>query len=72
MSFSRFDFVITYQPWNFQGKPDALLRWSYLAPKEGHPILDQWKSSILKPANFQLKTLEMSSDEDASYLKKGQ
>jgi hypothetical protein len=39
-----------------------------LAPKEGDPILDQQKSIVLKPANFQLKALAMSSDEDSSYL----
>jgi hypothetical protein len=40
-----------------------------LAPKEGDPILDQQKSIVLIPTNFQLKALEMSSGEDASYLK---
>jgi hypothetical protein len=40
-----------------------------LAPKEGDPILDQQKSIVLKPANFQLKALAMSSSEYASYLK---
>jgi hypothetical protein len=39
-----------------------------LAPKEGDPILDQQKSIVLKPANFQLKALAMSSCEDASYF----
>jgi hypothetical protein len=43
-----------------------------LAPKEGDPILDQQKSIVLKPANFQLKDLTMSSGEDASYLNEGQ
>jgi hypothetical protein len=69
MSLSRFDFVITYRPGNLQGKPDVLSRRSYLAPKEGDSILDQQKSIVLKPANFQLKALAMSSGEDASYLK---
>jgi hypothetical protein len=41
MSLSRFDFVFTYRPDNLQGKPDVLSRRSYLAPKEGHPILNQ-------------------------------
>ena len=72
MSLSQFDFVITYRPSNLQGKLDALLRRSYLAPKEGDPILDQQKSIVLKPVNFQLKVLAMSSGEDASYLKKVQ
>jgi hypothetical protein len=72
MSLSQFDFVITYYPSNLQGKPDALLRRSYLTPKEGDPILDQQTSIVLKPANFQLKALEMSSYDDALYLKKVQ
>jgi hypothetical protein len=72
MSLSRFNFVITYRPGNLQGKLDALLRRSYLAPKERDPILDQQKYFVLKPANFQLKALAMSSGEDASYLKEVQ
>jgi hypothetical protein len=72
MSLSQFDFVITYRSGNLQGKLDALLRRSYLAPKEGDPILNQQKAIVLKPTNFQLKTLAMSSSEDASYLKKVQ
>jgi hypothetical protein len=72
MSLSQFDFVITYRSGNLQEKLDALSRRSYLAPKEGDPILDQQKSIVLKPANFQLKALTMSSDEDASYLKEVQ
>jgi hypothetical protein len=68
----RFDFVITYQLGNLQGKLDALSQRSYLAPKEGDPILDQQKSIVLKPTNFQLKALAMSSSEDASYLKEVQ
>jgi hypothetical protein len=36
---------------------------------EEDPILDQQKSIVLKVANFQLKALAMSSDEDVSYLK---
>jgi hypothetical protein len=43
-----------------------------LAPKEGDSILDQQKSIVLKPANFQLKALVMSSGKDASYLKEVQ
>jgi hypothetical protein len=43
-----------------------------LAPKEGDPILDQQKSIVLKPANFQLKALAMSSSEDELYLKEVQ
>jgi hypothetical protein len=39
-----------------------------LASKEGDLILDQQKSIILKPTNFQLKALVMSSYEDASYF----
>jgi hypothetical protein len=39
-----------------------------LAPKERDPILDQQKSIILKPANFQLKALAMFSCENASYF----
>jgi hypothetical protein len=39
-----------------------------LVPKEEDPILDQQKSIVLKPANFQLKSLAMSSCEDASYF----
>ena len=35
MSLSRFDFVITYRQGSLQGKPDALSRRSYLAPKVG-------------------------------------
>jgi hypothetical protein len=62
--------VITYRPGNLQGKPDALLRRSYLEPKMGDSILDQQKSIVLKPANFQLKPLATSSGEDTSYLKK--
>jgi hypothetical protein len=72
MSLSRFDFVITYRLGNLQGKPNALSRQSYLVPKEGDPVLDQQKSIVLKPANFQLKALAMSFDEDASYLKEVQ
>jgi hypothetical protein len=72
MSLSRFDFVITYRPGNLQGKLDALSRQSYFAPKKGDPILDQQKSIVLKPANFQLKALAMSSSEDALYLKEVQ
>ena len=68
MSFSQFDIMITYYPSNLQGKPDALSHWSYLAPKEGDLILDQQKSIVLKPANFQLKALAMSSYDDASYF----
>jgi hypothetical protein len=69
---SRFDFVIIYRPSNLQGKLDALSRRSYLAPKEGDPILDQQKSNVLKPTNFQLKALAMSSGEAASFLKEVQ
>jgi hypothetical protein len=72
MLLSWFDFVITYRPGNLQGKHDALSRRSYLAPKEGDPILDQQKSIVLKSANFQLKALAMSSGEDALYLKEVQ
>jgi hypothetical protein len=43
-----------------------------LAPKEGNPILDQQKSIVMKPTKFELKTLAMSSCEDASYLKEVQ
>jgi hypothetical protein len=43
-----------------------------LAPKNGDPILDQQKSIVLKPTNFQLKVLAMSSYENASYLKEVQ
>jgi hypothetical protein len=72
ISLSRFDFVITYQQGNLQRKPDAFSRRSYLTPKEGDPILDQQKSIVLKPANFQLKALAMSFSEDASYLEEVQ
>ena len=72
MSLSWFDFVITYRSCNLQGKPDALLQQFYLVPKEGDSILNQQKSIVLKPANFQLKALAMSSGEDASYLKEVQ
>jgi hypothetical protein len=34
--------------------------------------LDQQKSIVLKPANFQLKALAMSYGKDASYLKEVQ
>jgi hypothetical protein len=68
MSLFRFDFVITYRPCNLQGKPDAHSRRSYLAPKEEDPILDQQKSIFLKPANFQLKALAISSCKDVSYF----
>jgi hypothetical protein len=40
--------------------------------KEGDPILDQQKSIVLKPANFQLQALAMSSCEDTSYSKEVQ
>ena len=43
-----------------------------MVPKEGDPILNQQKAFVLKPANFQLKALAMSSCEDASYLYKVQ
>jgi hypothetical protein len=72
VSLSCFDFVITYRPGNLQRKHDALLRQSYLAPKEVDPILDQQNSIILKPTNFQLKALAMSFGEDASYIKEVQ
>jgi hypothetical protein len=39
-----------------------------LAPKEEDQILDQQKSIVLKPANFQLKNLTMSSYETISYF----
>jgi hypothetical protein len=45
------------------------LQRSYLALKERDPILDQQKSIVLNPTNFQLKALAMSSGENASYLK---
>jgi hypothetical protein len=48
MSFSQFDFVITYCLGNLQEKPNALSQQSYLALKEGDPILDQQKSIVLK------------------------
>ena len=68
MSLSRFDFVITYRQGSLQGKPDALSRRAYLAPKAGDEILDQQKSVLLKPTNLQLKTLTISTTEDLSYL----
>jgi hypothetical protein len=43
-----------------------------LAPKERDPILDQQKFILLKPANFQLKALAMTSCEDASYFREVQ
>jgi hypothetical protein len=52
MSLSRFDLVITYRPGNLHGKPNALSRRSYIAPKKEEPILDQQKSIVFKPANF--------------------
>jgi hypothetical protein len=72
MSLSRFDSVIIYQPGNLQGMPNAFSRQFYLAPKEGDSILDQQKSIVLKPINFQLNALAMSSGEHASYLKEVQ
>ena len=64
--------MIIYQLGNLQGKPDVLSQRSYLAPKKGDPILDQQKSIVLKPANFQLKDLVISFGKDASYLKEVQ
>jgi hypothetical protein len=61
--------VITNRPGNLLGKPNALSRQSYLALKEGDSILDQQKSIVLKPSNFQLKAIAMSSCEDSSYFK---
>ena len=72
MLLSQFNFVIIYCPNNLQGKPNALLQQSYLVPKEGDSILDQQKSIVLKPPNFQLKASTMSSCDNASYLKKVQ
>jgi hypothetical protein len=40
--------------------------------KRGLSDLDQQKSIVLKPANFQMKALAMSSSEDALYLKEVQ
>ena len=68
MSLSQFDFVITYHPCNLQGKPDAHLHRSYLAPKQRDLILDQQKFIVLRPSNFQLKNLTMSSYETISYF----
>jgi hypothetical protein len=72
MSLSRFDFVITYNPYKLQGKPNTLSRRSYLAPKERDLILIQQKSIVLKPTNFQFKALAISSCDDVLYLKEVQ
>ena len=55
-----------------QGNPDVLSWQSYFAPKKEIPFLNQQRSTVLKPTNFQLKALAMSFCEDASYLKEVQ
>jgi hypothetical protein len=50
------------------GKAQCPLTTILFGTKEGDPILDQQKSIVLKPINFQLKNLGMSSCEDASYF----
>lgn len=52
---SRFDYIISYRPGHHQqGKPDALSRRSYLAPKEGNATFAQQKSIILKPKQLKI------------------
>jgi hypothetical protein len=58
MSLSCFNFMITYRPGSQQGWFDALLRRSYLAPKEGDTIYDQQHLVFLKPERLLLRTLQ--------------
>jgi hypothetical protein len=51
--------VITYHLGQQQGKPDALSRCSYLAPKEGDAPYNQQCDTILKPENLQLQALSI-------------
>ena len=48
----RFDFKITYRPGKQQGKADALLRRSYLAPRPGDTTFDYQKQVILGPTRL--------------------
>ncbi|MCO5566654.1 hypothetical protein L7F22_020332 [Adiantum nelumboides] len=67
---SRFDSVISYRPGHQQGKPDALSRRSYLAPKEGDASFDQQESVILKPEQLKLNAIISNAPEDSTFLTK--
>lgn len=57
-----------YHPRNLQGKLDAFSKWMYLTSKKRNAILNQPKFVLIKPINFQLKTLDMSTFVDTLHL----
>ena len=54
---TRFDFKIVFRPGKQQGKPDALSRRSYLAPRPGDPAFDNQKQILLGPSKLQATTV---------------
>jgi transposase InsO family protein len=56
---AKFNFVIKYRPGLQQGKPDALSRRSYMAPREGDLAYDQQRHVLLGPDKLQLFASEV-------------
>jgi hypothetical protein len=61
--------MITYCPSSQQDHSDALLRRSYLAPKEGDTTYDQQHLVLLKPKQLLFKTLHTTTAGNPPFLK---
>jgi hypothetical protein len=61
--------MITYRPGSQRGQSDALLRRSYLVPKERDATYDQQHSILLKLEQLLLRTLHTTIAVDPTFLK---
>ena len=68
ISLSRFDFGIVHRPGKQQGLLDALSKRSNLIPKEGEAAYNQQRTTLLKPERLCLRTTNISTRVDTTFL----